>query len=178
MLLAAPANAKPIAGRDVMIGTPDGKADGYFVAPATGKSPGVLIWPDIMGLRPAFRQMADRLAQSGYAVLVVNQFYRSVKAPFLAPGESYDQPEVRAKIGPYVKALSPEGHGTRCARLHRIPRCAETGRQEARPGQHRLLHGRADGVPHGGCKPGRGSRRARRSTAAGWSVRSRTAQTC
>ncbi len=109
MLLPAPANAKPISGKDVMIDTPDGKADAYFVAPATGKAPGVLIWPDIMGLRPAFRQMADRLAQSGYAVLVVNQFYRSVKAPFLAPGESYDQPEVRAKIGPYVKALSPEG---------------------------------------------------------------------
>jgi carboxymethylenebutenolidase len=109
MLLPAPANAKPISGRDVTIDTPDGKADGYFVAPATGKGPGVLIWPDIMGLRPAFRQMADRLAQSGYAVLVVNQFYRSVKAPFLAPGESFDQPEVRAKILPYVKALSPEG---------------------------------------------------------------------
>ncbi len=109
MLLPAPANAKPISGKDVTIDTPDGKADGYFVAPASGKGPGVLIWPDIMGLRPAFRQMADRLAQSGYAVLVVNQFYRSVKAPFLAPGESYDQPAVRAKIGPYVKALSPEG---------------------------------------------------------------------
>ena len=109
MLLPVPANAKPIAGKDVTIDTPDGKADAYFVAPASGKAPGVLIWPDIMGLRPAFRQMADRLAQSGYAVLVVNQFYRSVKAPFLAPGESYDQPEVRAKIGPYLKALSPEG---------------------------------------------------------------------
>ena len=109
LLLPVPANAKAIAGKDVTIDTPDGKADAYFVAPATGKAPGVLIWPDIMGLRPAFRQMADRLAQSGYAVLVVNQFYRSVKAPFLSAGESYDQPEVRAKIGPYVKALSPAG---------------------------------------------------------------------
>lgn len=109
MLLPVPANAATIAGKDVTIKTPDGTADAYFVAPATGKHPGVLIWPDIMGLRPAFRQMADRLAQSGYAVLVVNQFYRSVKAPFLAAGESYDQPAVRAKIGPYVKALSPEG---------------------------------------------------------------------
>lgn len=109
LLLPVPANAKPIAGKDVLIETPDGKADAYFVAPATGKAPGVLIWPDIMGLRPAFRQMADRLAQSGYAVLVVNQFYRTAKAPVLAPGESYDQPEVRAKLGPFVKALSPEG---------------------------------------------------------------------
>lgn len=109
MLLPVPANAATIAGKDVSIATPDGTADAYFVAPATGKHPGVLIWPDIMGLRPAFRQMADRLAQSGYAVLVVNQFYRSTKAPFLAPGESYDQPAVRDKIGPFVKALSPAG---------------------------------------------------------------------
>lgn len=109
MLLPAPANAAMIGGRDVTIATPDGTADGYFVAPTKGKHPAVLVWPDIMGLRPAFRQMADRLAQSGYAVLVVNQFYRSTKAPFLAPGESYDQPEVRAKIGPFVKALSPAG---------------------------------------------------------------------
>lgn len=107
-LLPVPANAAPIAGRDVLIDTPDGKADAYFVAPASGKAPGVLVWPDIMGLRPAFRQMADRLAQSGYAVLVVNQFYRSVKAPFLAPGESFEQPAVRAKIMPYVQALGPD----------------------------------------------------------------------
>ena len=109
MLLPVPANAAPIKGRDVAVKTPDGTADAYFVAPATGTHPGVLIWPDIMGLRPAFRQMADRLAQSGYAVLVVNQFYRSTKAPFLAPGESFDQPEVRAKIMPFTKALSPAG---------------------------------------------------------------------
>ncbi len=109
MLLPVPADAKPISGRDVSIKTPDGQADAYFVAPATGTHPGVLVWPDIMGLRPAFRQMADRLAQSGYAVLVVNQFYRSTKAPFLGPGESYDQPAVRARIAPFRDALTPEG---------------------------------------------------------------------
>ncbi|MGI4731755.1 MAG: dienelactone hydrolase family protein [Janthinobacterium lividum] len=109
MMLPVAADALAIAGRDVTITTPDGKADAYFVTPAGGRHPGVLMWPDIMGLRPAFRQMADRLAQSGYAVLVVNQFYRSTKAPFLAPGESFDQPEVRAKIMPFTKALSPEG---------------------------------------------------------------------
>uniref|UniRef100_UPI0035CA94A3 dienelactone hydrolase family protein n=1 Tax=uncultured Sphingomonas sp. TaxID=158754 RepID=UPI0035CA94A3 len=109
MLLPAPANAAKIAGRDVVIDTPDGKADAYFVAPATGTAPGVLVWPDIMGLRPAFRQMADRLAQSGYAVLVVNQFYRSIKSPIIAPGEDFGQPAVRARIMPNVQALSPAG---------------------------------------------------------------------
>ncbi|MGN6820004.1 MAG: dienelactone hydrolase family protein [Sphingomonas sp.] len=108
-VLPVPANAATIKGRDVEIETPEGKADAYFVAPATGRHPGVLIWPDIMGLRPAFRQMADRLAQSGYAVLVVNQFYRSTKAPFLKAGESFDQPDFRAKIMPFVQKLTPAG---------------------------------------------------------------------
>ncbi|KQR83495.1 dienelactone hydrolase family protein [Sphingomonas sp. Leaf343] len=107
-LLPSPAGAVPVAGRAVTIRTPDGTADAYFVAPATGRHPAVLIWPDIMGLRPAFEQMARRLAESGYAVLVVNQFYRSVKAPFLKPGESFDQPAVRDRIMPWRTALTPE----------------------------------------------------------------------
>ena len=108
-LLPSPADAVPVTGRDVTIATPDGRCDAFFVAPTRGRHPGVLMWPDIMGLRPAFRQMARRLAESGYAVLVVNQFYRSVKAPFLQPGESYDQPAVRERIGPWRAALTNEG---------------------------------------------------------------------
>jgi carboxymethylenebutenolidase len=108
MVLPSPANAAAITGRDVTIKTADGICDAYFVAPAKGKHPGVIVWPDIMGLRPAFRQMADRLAQSGYAVLTVNQFYRSVKAPFLKAGESFDQPEVRDRIMPWRTPLTAE----------------------------------------------------------------------
>ena len=109
-MLPAPADALGTSGRTVAITTPDGTADAYWVAPdKPGTYPGVLIWPDIMGLRPAFMLMANRLAQSGYAVLCVNQFYRSTKAPFLAPGETYDQPAVREKIKPMVAALSTEG---------------------------------------------------------------------
>jgi carboxymethylenebutenolidase len=109
-MLPSPANALATIGRMVEIKTPDGMADAYWVVPAKpGSYPGVLIWPDIMGLRPAFQLMANRLAQSGYAVLCVNQFYRSTRAPFLAPGESYDQPAVREKIKPMVAALSTEG---------------------------------------------------------------------
>ena len=106
-ILPSPANAAPVKGRDVTIQTADGTADAYFVAPTSGRHPAVLVWPDIMGLRPAFRKMADRLAQSGYAVLTVNQFYRSTKAPFLKPGQSFDQPEVRAMIMPWRDPLTP-----------------------------------------------------------------------
>ena len=63
------ANAAETKESDVEIKTADGTADAYFVHPATGKHPGVLIWPDIFGLRPAFKQMGKRLAESGYAVL-------------------------------------------------------------------------------------------------------------
>ncbi|MHA6722218.1 dienelactone hydrolase family protein [Sphingomonas sp. RS2018] len=106
-ILPQPADAQKVTGRDVVIDTPDGQAQAYFVAPAKGKAPAVLVWPDVYGLRPAFRQMADRLAQSGYAVLVVNQFYRSTKAPFIKAGESFDQPEVRARISPWRELLTP-----------------------------------------------------------------------
>ena len=75
------AHASDTKGADVDIKTPDGTADAFFVHPAKGKHPGVLIWPDILGLRPAFKEMATRLADTGYSVLVVNPFYRTKRAP-------------------------------------------------------------------------------------------------
>src|SRR5712692_2787867 len=86
MLLPQAANAVAVAESDVTVMTPDGSADCYFVHPANGTAPGVLVWPDIFGLRPAFRQMGKRLAKSGYSVLVVNPFYRTKKAPTAEAG--------------------------------------------------------------------------------------------
>jgi carboxymethylenebutenolidase len=82
------ANAAAVAESDVTVTTPDGSADCYFVHPASGAAPGVLMWPDIFGLRPAFRQMGKRLAESGYSVLVVNPFYRTQKAPTAGSGSA------------------------------------------------------------------------------------------
>jgi carboxymethylenebutenolidase len=81
MMLPRVANAAEVSELDVDVTTPDGTADCYFVHPSSGTGAGVLVWPDIFGLRPAFRQMGKRLAESGYAVLVVNPFYRTKKAP-------------------------------------------------------------------------------------------------
>jgi carboxymethylenebutenolidase len=81
LMLPKVANAVTVTDGEVTVTTPDGTADCYFVHPASGTAPGVLFWPDIFGLRPATRQMAKRLAESGYAVLVVNPFYRTKKAP-------------------------------------------------------------------------------------------------
>ncbi len=86
MILPQVANAAAVTESDVNVTTPDGSADCYFVHPASGTAAGVLMWPDIFGLRPAFRQMGKRLAESGYAVLVVNPFYRTKKAPTAAAG--------------------------------------------------------------------------------------------
>jgi carboxymethylenebutenolidase len=86
MMLPAVANAAAVTESEVTVKTPDGTADAYFVHPASGTAPGVLIWPDIFGLRPAFRTMGKRLAESGYSVLVVNPFYRTQKAPTAEKG--------------------------------------------------------------------------------------------
>ena len=86
MLLPQVANAVAVTESDVNVMTADGIADCYFVHPASGTAPGVLVWPDGFGLRPAFRQMGKRLAESGYSVLVVNPYYRARKAPISEAG--------------------------------------------------------------------------------------------
>jgi carboxymethylenebutenolidase len=108
MTLPAVVNAVAVTESDVTITTPDGTADAYFVHPSTGTAPGVLVWPDIFGLRPAFRQMGKRLAESGYAVLVVNPFYRTKKAPTAAQGAATPIAELR----PLASALNPTTHMT------------------------------------------------------------------
>src|SRR5262249_24681529 len=75
-----------------------GTADAYFVHPAAGAHAGVLIWPDVLGLRPAFRAMGKRLAESGYSVLVVNPFYRHKHAPVVPEGASLADETVRAAV--------------------------------------------------------------------------------
>lgn len=100
MILPPVLNAVAVTEAEVTIKTPDGTADSYFVHPATGTAPGVLLWPDIFGLRPTMRQMAKRLAESGYAVLVVNPFYRVQKAPTAEKGAATE-----------IKALMPLAQG-------------------------------------------------------------------
>jgi carboxymethylenebutenolidase len=106
MVLPRAADALQVAESDVTVKTPDGTADCYFVHPASGTGAGVIVWPDILGLRPAFRQMGRRLAESGYAVLVVNPFYRQAKAPVVPTGASFADPATRDIVMPLAKGLS------------------------------------------------------------------------
>ncbi len=111
-LLPSVANAVAVTETDVKIKTPDGVADCYFVHPATGAAAGVLVWPDILGLRPAFRQMGKRLAESGYSVLVVNPFYRSKPAPVVPLGASFSDPETRKTVMGLAGVLNATTHVT------------------------------------------------------------------
>jgi carboxymethylenebutenolidase len=95
MMLPQVVNAVAVTESDVEIKTTDGTADCYFVHPASGSAAAVLVWPDIFGLRPAFRQMGKRLAESGYSVLVVNPFYRVKKAPTAPNGAATPIADVR-----------------------------------------------------------------------------------
>ncbi|MBM3777417.1 MAG: dienelactone hydrolase family protein [Acidimicrobiia bacterium] len=108
MMLPEVAHAVAVTESEVTIKTPDGTADAYFVRPATGTAAGVLVWPDIFGLRPAFRQMAKRLAEFEYSVLVVNPFYRQMKAPTAPQGAGTPIKEVMS----LAQALNETTHMT------------------------------------------------------------------
>src|SRR6201994_3161626 len=108
MMLPRVANAAAVTESEVTVKTPDGTADCYFVHPSSGTAPGVLVWPDIFGLRPAFRQMGKRLAESVYSVLVVNPFYRVKKAPTADAGAATPIPQLM----PLAQSLNETTHMT------------------------------------------------------------------
>jgi carboxymethylenebutenolidase len=111
MMLPQAANAQAVTERDVEIRTPDGVCDAYFVYPQSGAHAAVLVWPDILGLRTAFRQMGKRLAESGYSVLTVNPFYRGRRAPVVPEGATFDE-ATRGIVFPLAQQLNATTHVT------------------------------------------------------------------
>src|SRR5216684_954143 len=108
---AADAAELPLIEADVTGKTSDGNCDAAFIHPTTGVYPGVLIWPDAGGLRPAMRQFARRIASEGYAVLVPNPFYRTAKAPVFEDLSTFDfdNPADRAKLPPLTGPVTAAG---------------------------------------------------------------------
>jgi carboxymethylenebutenolidase len=94
----------PVVETGVEIATPDGACDAVFIHPAAGSHPGVLIWADGMGLRPAMRDIGKRLAAEGYSVLIPNPFYRSLKAPVFDSSFSFHNP---ADLARFYQLLAP-----------------------------------------------------------------------
>lgn len=111
---SAPAGAAPlkVMEMDVEVQTPDGTCDAVFVhpmgKPPAGGWPAVLVWTDIMGLRPVFRQMASRMSAEGYAVLVPNPFYRKGRAPIPSGPVNWADPADRARLMELRSALTAE----------------------------------------------------------------------
>jgi carboxymethylenebutenolidase len=99
--LPSTALAATVVETDVTVPTPDGKADAVLFHPAgRGSWPAVLMWPDILGLRPVFRDMGRRLAGAGYTVLVPNPFYRVKRAPIVTgPFDFNDPKQVQPLLG-------------------------------------------------------------------------------
>ena len=112
LALPGSAHALAVAEQDVLITTPDGEADCYFVHPEKGAHAAVLVWPDILGLRPAFRVMGRRLAEAGYAVLVINPYYRMAPSPVVSVGESFRDSATRERIMPFARALTAQTNVT------------------------------------------------------------------
>ena len=103
--------AEPVIESSVTIKTPDGICDAAFFHPATGSRPGVLVWPDAFGLRPAMRDIGRRLAAEGFAVLVPNPFYRVSKAPqfMSASGFDFKDQAQMAPIKPLMSSVNASG---------------------------------------------------------------------
>ncbi|MDA0687725.1 MAG: dienelactone hydrolase family protein [Proteobacteria bacterium] len=112
MMLPTMANAQSISERDIDIRTPDGVADCHFAYPSSGAHAAVLVWPDILALRPGFREMGRRLARAGYAVLTVNPFYRDARSPVVSFGASFGDPDVRNHVLGMARNLNEDTHFT------------------------------------------------------------------
>ncbi|HEY1753449.1 MAG TPA: dienelactone hydrolase family protein, partial [Caulobacteraceae bacterium] len=107
--LAAAVAETNVAETDVKVKTPDGTCDAAFFHPkGAGHWPGAIVFTDVLGLRPVFRDMGRRLAAEGYAVLVPNPFYRTRKAPVIDGPFDFSKPEDRAKLAPLTQPLTRE----------------------------------------------------------------------
>src|ERR1700733_12488889 len=108
---SASAAAMPVVETDVVIKTPDGKCDAAFIHPTTGSHPGVLIWTDAFGLRPAMRDIGKRIAAEGYSVVVPNPFYRVAKNPFSDASKfSFQNQDDMAKLRPLMASVNAPGN--------------------------------------------------------------------
>jgi len=97
-----------VTSEDVVIKTPDGAAEAVLHYPAAkGKWPAVILWPDLVGIRPAFRDLARRLAAEGFVVLLPNSFYRTMRPADVELNAS--DSEVRATLMAHRAAVSQEG---------------------------------------------------------------------
>ena len=146
MMLPRAAHAVDVKESEVTITTPDGSCDAYFVAPTAGAHAAVLVWPDIFGLRPAFREMGKRLGRG--------RLQRARRQSVLSADEGADGTARRGDPDPAARADDAGANGDdarhRREGVRRVARCAPGSRQEQEDRHDGVLHGRADRHAHGG----------------------------
>jgi carboxymethylenebutenolidase len=112
---AAAAAELPVVETNVEVKTADGSSDAIFIHPVSGSHPGVLIWTDALGLRPAMRDIGKRIAGEGYSVLVPNPFYRSARAPVFDSSFDFQNKDDMARLQKMMASLNPPGVAERDA---------------------------------------------------------------
>ena len=101
-------SSRTVSSSKLDIETPDGVADAYLTRPDDEeRHPGVLFIMDAYGLRPRMEEMADRIAERGYAVLAPNVFYRAGRAPVL-PFPDMTSEDARGEFFKDVRPLMAE----------------------------------------------------------------------
>jgi carboxymethylenebutenolidase len=99
-----------VVEKDVNVPMASESDSALFYPEGKGQWPAVLVWADILGPRPVFREMGRRLATGGYAVLVPNPFYRDAKAPIVGGSFDFSKHEDRAKVMPMAAALTADAN--------------------------------------------------------------------
>ncbi len=95
--------------RDVSIQTPDGTCDASLHTPAgDGPWPAVIMYPDAGGVRQTFHEMAQRLADLGYAVLVPNFYYRLGEIAPFDMRTAFSDPDERSRLMGLVGSVTKE----------------------------------------------------------------------
>jgi carboxymethylenebutenolidase len=92
----------------VVVQTQDGDCPVDVMTPSgEGPWPAVIFYADAGGIRPAMREMAQRLADGGYVVLLPDLFYRyGPYGPFV-PREVF-KGDFRAILGPLMATTGPQ----------------------------------------------------------------------
>ena len=169
--------ARPVTETDVSVRTADGHADAALFAPAEkGKWPAVLMWPDILGLRPVFREMGKRLAAQGYVVLVPNPYYRTKKAPVVEGAFDFDSKDDMAKIMAFKNGLTDAMVDRDSSLLTFLDMQRQTDKRRKAAVQGYCMSGPI-AFRTAAARPDR-SARSQPSIPARWSPTSRRARTC
>jgi carboxymethylenebutenolidase len=93
----------------IEITTPDGISDGYLYSTPGEPKPGVICLPDIAGIRDSIRQMAQRVADAGYSVFLLNPFYRTSRTPLFSFKVVFGEERTMKRLGELAGPLTPDG---------------------------------------------------------------------